>query len=165
MPKPQVASSRRPQYVQFFRDRLGRQVCYYRRGTLRIRLRSEPPYTEAWWKEYAAARSGSPLLPDDGGGPPERGRNRPGSWNALIAKYTDSAPYKVLKPRTAAVIPDLYRQHRRHLGRCYRPGYPGRQNQQVDRRQKYYERRRRPRLVDVLLHSMPAGPGRRLAAG
>jgi integrase len=112
MPKPQVASSRRPQYVQFFRDRLGRQVCYYRRGTLRIRLRSEPPYTEAWWKEYAAARSGSPLLPDDGGCPPERGRNRPGSWNALIAKYTDSAPYKVLKPRTAG----LYRTYIGNIG-------------------------------------------------
>jgi integrase len=98
MRKPQVASSRRPQYVQFFKDRLGREVCYFRRGTLRIRLRSEP-YSEEWWKEYAAARSGSPL-PPDGGGPTEPGRIRPGSWNALIRKYTDSAAFKLCKPRS-----------------------------------------------------------------
>lgn len=96
MPKNRGASNQRPPYIQFFRDRFNRPVCYFRRGSVRVRLRAAP-YSDAWWDEYTAARSGSPLPPDS---PPEKGRNRPGSWNALIASYEGSAAFINRKPKT-----------------------------------------------------------------
>ena len=91
---------KKPPYVAIDHDRHGNERIYFRQpGSKKIRLRG-PLFSDEFWKDYQAARSGK-LAPR-----PVRHRiDEPGkgSFHALCVAYYRSAEYKRLSPRSRYV--------------------------------------------------------------
>jgi hypothetical protein len=80
---------RKPRYTNPFKDRHGKQRCYFRRNGIRVAMRAEM-YTPEWWVEYGGLLGGQPPTPPK----PTLPRVRPGTIDALITIMLGAAEFR-----------------------------------------------------------------------
>lgn len=125
----------RMKYVQAYADRHGRQRYYYRRpGFPRVALPGEPGST-VFAQAYETATANAPRSIG-------AERTAPGSFNALIVAYYESAAYGALKDITKATYRNVLERFRQTFG-----------GDTV--------RSMTPKRLDELLETMAAKPGAR----
>lgn len=98
-----------PKFVQQFRDRHGKRRYYFRRPGFRRMALPEPTSAE-FWEAYQSALAGTAVI-DIGAN-----RTKPGSVNAAVVSYFNSAAFHALAPETRRTRRNVLERYRAEHG-------------------------------------------------